>query len=51
MNGQQDNDDGQMTKDEFREVYRQFKPEATDEDYDREWAKFQECKALHQRRN
>jgi hypothetical protein len=35
---------GELTADEFFDVYRLFKPEATREEYEREWAEFQRHK-------
>lgn len=39
-----------MDKDEFFDVYRQFCPTATREEYDSEWDTFQMLKAQHEAR-
>lgn len=39
-----------MTKDEFYDVYRQFKPEATREEYEQDWREFQAAKFEYQRK-
>lgn len=36
-----------MDKDEFYDVYRQFKPDTTREEFEKEWDEFQRLKALH----
>jgi hypothetical protein len=36
-----------LTKDEFFDVYRSFNPDATREEYEREWNEFQRLKAEH----
>jgi hypothetical protein len=40
----------ELTADEFFDVYRTFRPETTREEFDREWAAFQEYKALNQKK-
>ncbi len=36
-----------LTKDEFYDVYRQFRPDADRTEYEAEWAEFQRLKAEH----
>ena len=36
-----------LNRDEFFDVYREFKPEATREEFEREWAEFQRLKAAY----
>lgn len=40
----------ELNRDEFFDVYRQFRPQATREEFDREWDLFQEFKAEHERK-
>lgn len=40
-----------MDKDEFFDVYRQFRPGADREEYELEWEEFQRCKLEHEQRN
>ena len=35
----------ELTADEFYDVFRQFRPDATREEFDAEWAEFQRLKA------
>lgn len=37
-----------LTKDEFFDVYRQFRPSADRQEFEIEWAKFQQCKRDHE---
>lgn len=39
-----------LTADEFYDVYRVFRPDATREEFEREWAEFQRWKAAMQAR-
>lgn len=39
----------EFDKDEWYEVYKQFKPQASQEEYDRDWDEFQKRKAEHER--
>ena len=34
----------ELDKNEWYDVYRQFKPEATREEFERDWAEFQQAK-------
>ncbi len=38
----------ELTCDEFYDVYRVFRPDATREEYEVEWETFQHAKAAHQ---
>jgi hypothetical protein len=40
----------ELTMDEFFDVYRMFRPETTQEEYEVEWALFQEYKAAYLKR-
>ena len=39
-----------LTADEWFDVYRQFRPQATREEFDQAWREFQRLKAERQRR-
>lgn len=39
-----------MTKDEWFDVYRQFFPDASQEQYDADWEEFQAFKREHERK-
>ncbi len=39
-----------LDRDEWWDVYRVFMPNATRDDFDRDWAEFQAMKAEHQRK-
>jgi len=40
----------ELDKNEFYDVYRQFRPDADREEYEREWEEFQRFKAEHERK-
>jgi hypothetical protein len=40
----------ELTADEWFDVYREFHPEATREEFERDWAEFQAWKAEYRRR-
>lgn len=40
-----------FTKDEWWDVFKMFQPDATWEEYEVEWEKFQEYKAEHNRKS
>lgn len=39
----------EFDKDEWREIYFGFKPEATDDDFEEAWSEFVRLKAEHER--